>query len=177
MNIEKLFTTRQSTRNFSDKEVSDEILKEICSLAVLAPSAVNFQPYNLYAIKGEKAKAFTPNVQVGGANKWADSCSAYIVIQSHEPMQIKRGERVVSNEKFIQNDVGIITAYIVLAAEALGVQSCIIGLRDEKGIAEFLELDESARFPLVIALGYKAEDCEQRQKIRRDIEQTFKLIK
>ena len=41
MNLEELFVKRQSTREFSDKEIADETLEKICRLAVLAPSAIN----------------------------------------------------------------------------------------------------------------------------------------
>lgn len=177
MNLEELFLTRQSTREFCEKPVDDKTLEEICHLATLAPSAVNLQPYNLYAINGERAKEFTKYVQKDGANSWADGCPAYIVIQAREPHAIIRGERRISNEPFIGNDVGILAAYAVLAAENLGVQTCIIGLRDEEGIAQFLSLPAGTSFPLVIAVGYAAEGYPVREKRRRNFEDTFKLIK
>lgn len=62
MDLEELFLVRQSTREYSDKPVSEEDLLEICRLAKLAPSAINSQPYKMYAISGEKAKAFAKNV-------------------------------------------------------------------------------------------------------------------
>ena len=177
MDLEKLFLTRQSTREFSEREVSDETLTEICRLATLAPSAINAQPYNLYAVNGEKAKLFTQYIQPHGANKWASTCHAYIIIEQREPWAITRGERRVSNEEFIGNDIGILSAYVALAAENAGVQTCIVGLRDEKGIADFLGLAEGTKFPLVIAVGYKAEGYPLREKSRRDFDKTFKLIK
>ncbi len=177
MDIENLFLKRQSTREFSDKPIDDEILEKICRLSILAPSAINAQPYDLYAINGEKVKNFTVNIQKNGANAWADGATAFIVIKERQPHAIMRGERRVSNEEFIANDVGILCAYIVLAAEELGIASCIIGLRDEKGIAEFLGLPEDSRFPLVVALGYAAENCPVREKRRRDFLKTYNLVK
>ena len=41
MELEKLFLKRQSTREYCEKPVSDDELREIFRLAVLAPSAVN----------------------------------------------------------------------------------------------------------------------------------------
>ena len=177
MNLEELFLKRQSTREFSEREVADEDLKEICRLATLAPSAVNQQPYNLYAINGEKAKAFTKNVQKEGANAWADNCHCYIVIEARPPRVIIRGERRISNEEYIPEDIGILSAYIVLAAESKGLQTCIIGLRDEKAIAEFLNLPEGTGFPLIIAVGYAVEGYPVREKRRRAFDETFNIIK
>lgn len=178
MDIEQLFLKRQSTREFSDKEITDGELEKICRLATLAPSAVNAQPYNLYAINGAAAKKFTRHVQIHGRNGWADTCTAYIVIQSREPIEIQRGGNVrITNAPFIENDVGIIAAYVTLAAESLDIQSCIIGLRDEDGIADFLKLERGARFPLVIALGHAKDGYPVREKSRREFNQTYKLIK
>lgn len=177
MSIEELFLKRQSTREYSDEPITDEELERICRLATLAPSAVNAQPWKLYAINGQRAKEFTKNVQLRGANGWADGVTAYIVIEQLEPFSVMRGERKVSNEEFIPNDIGILTAYLTLAAEDMDIQTCIIGLRDEKGIAKFLGLDENSRFPLVIALGHKLDGYELREKRRRDFNEVYKLIK
>ena len=177
MDLENLFLLRQSTRDYSEKKVNDEDLKEICRLAAFAPSAINQQPYNLYAINGKKAKSFTKYIQKDGANSWADSVPAYIIIEARKPTVIERGERRISNEEFIQNDVGILSAYIVLAAENAGLQTCIIGLRDEDGIADFLDLPHGTNFPLIIAVGYKKDGYPVREKKRRPAAETLKIIK
>lgn len=177
MDLEKLFLTRQSTREYSDKPVTDDELERICKLATLAPSAINAQPYRLYGINGEKAKKFAINIQVSGANKWADQATAFIVIEQTAPFKVERGTRVISNEPFIANDIGILTAYIALAAEDMDVQSCIVGLRNEKGIAQFLNLPEGTPFPLVIALGHKADGYPIREKQRHEFKNVYKLIK
>lgn len=178
MELEKLYLTRQSTREYDvTKPVSDEDLLEICRLAKLAPSAINSQPYNLYAISGEKAKAFAKNVQVLGSNKWASDCPAFIVIEQGKPPILERmGQKIIKTE-FVPIDIGILSAYIVLAAENMGIQTCILGMRDEKSIAQFLGLKEGAKFPLVIAVGYAAEGYPIREKKRKNFDDTVKLIK
>ncbi len=176
MELKELFLKRQSTREYSDRPVETDKLKKICELAQLAPSAINAQPYKMYAIAGGKAKSFAKNIQKDGANEWASGCTAFIVIEQLEARSVTRGERVITNAEFIPNDVGILAAYIALAAEDMGVQNCIVGLRDEKGIAEFLGLPETARFPLVIALGYAAEGYPVREKRRRDFEKAVTVL-
>lgn len=177
MDLEQLFLTRQSTREFDGSFVTDEDLEHICRLAALAPSAINAQPWKLYAVSGEKARAFTQYIQPGGANAWASACGAYIAIEAREPFAVQRGERKVTNAPFIDIDIGILTAHLVLAAEANGIQSCIVGLRDEKGIAAFLGRPQGTRFPLVIALGHRAEGYAVREKNRRDFADNYQLIK
>lgn len=177
MDLEKLFLTRQSTRSYQDREVDDSILERICKLAMLAPSAVNCQPYDIYAIKGEKADDFTRNIQIKGSNGWANTCHTYLVIAAHRPIVVQRPNRSISNEEYIDIDVGILAAYLTLAAENEGVQSCIVGLRNETAIAKFLDLPIDTKFPLVIALGYKEENYPLREKHRRDFDKVYTLIK
>lgn len=177
MDLEELFLVRQSTREYSDKPVSEEDLLEICRLAKLAPSAINSQPYKLYAISGEKAKGFAKNVQIMGSNKWASECTAFIAIEQGKPPVLERlGQRITKTE-FVPIDIGILAAYIVLAAENKGIQTCIIGMRDEKGVASFLGLKEDSKFPLIIAAGYKKEGYAVREKTRKPFEDTVKSIK
>lgn len=177
MELEKLYLTRQSTREYSEKPVDDKTLLEICRLAQLAPSAVNSQPYKLRIVTGEKAKEFYKFVQVLGSNKWASSCPAFIAVEQGKPAVVERlAQRIVKTE-FLPIDIGIMTAYLVLAAENAGVQTCILGMRDEKGIAEFLGAPEGTRYPLVVALGYAPEGYEVREKKRRPFDEAVTLLK
>ena len=178
MELEELYLKRQSTREYNaEKPVTDEDLLEICRLAKLAPSAVNSQPYRLYAVNGEKAKTFSQYVQVLGSNKWASDCPAFIVIEQGKPPILERLGQKITKTEFVPIDVGILSAYIVLAAENMGIQSCILGMRDEKAIAKFLGLKEDAKFPLVVAIGYAAENYPVREKNRKNFDDTVKLIK
>ena len=56
-------------------------------------------------------------------------------------------------------------------------RSCIIGLRDEDGIADFLDLPHGTNFPLIIAVGYKKDGYPVREKKRRPAAETLKIIK
>lgn len=177
MDLEQLYLKRQSTREYSDRKVSDEDLKEICRLAKLAPSAVNSQPYTFHIVSGDKAAQFSKFVQILGSNKWADSCPAFIAIEQGKPAVVERlGQRLLKTE-FVPIDIGIVTAYLVLAAENMGIQTCIIGMRNEKAIAEFLKLPEETKFPLVIALGYAPEGYKIREKTRTEFDKNVKVVK
>lgn len=167
MDLEQLFLKRQSTREYSDRPVPREELERICRLARLAPSAVNSQPYKLHIVTGGKAKEFCKYVQILGSNRWASGCPAFIAMEQGKPAVVERlGQRLLKTE-FVPIDIGIAAAYIVLAAENDGVQTCILGMRDEKGIAEFLGAPEGTKYPLVIALGYAPEGYPVREKNRR----------
>ena len=58
MDFLSLAQRRQSCRNFDpSREVESEKLETILAAALLAPSAKNRQPYEIFVAKGEKAKA------------------------------------------------------------------------------------------------------------------------
>lgn len=178
MDLEELFLKRQSTREFDpNRAVSDEDLTEICRLAKLAPSAVNSQPYKMHAVTGGKAKKFAGFVQIMGGNKWAADCPAFIAIEQGKPPIVERLGQKIAKTEFVPIDVGILAAYIVLAAENMGIQSCIIGMRNEKAIAEFLNVKADTKFPLVIALGYARDGYAVREKKRVAMEENFDLVK
>ena len=177
MDIEQLYLKRQSTRKYSNKPVDDELLEKICRLAALAPSAKNSQPWKMFAINGAKAKEFAPCVQMFGANKWASGCPAFIVIELARGKLEERISERFSFGDFSGNDIGLLAAYLVLAAEALGLQTCILGIRDEARIAQFLGEPDGSRFPLVIAAGHAEEDYPVREKDRKPFDEIFKLIK
>lgn len=177
MNLEELYLKRQSTRRYSDKPVADVDLEKICSLGALAPSAKNSQPWKMFAINGEKAKKFAVCVQMAGSNKWASCCPAFIAIELNRSKFEEKIAEKFTFADFSGNDIGLLAAYITLAAEYCGLQTCILGIRKEEEIAEFLGEPEGSRFPLVIAVGYAEEGYEIRPKDRKPSDEVFKLIK
>lgn len=174
--LEEFYLRRQSCRNFSDREVPDEVVTEICRAALLAPSAMNAQPWQLIAVKGEKREDVLKNIQHLGMNKFASKASAIVVVASDKSGGLMRAGEIFKKNEFIQNDLGILTAHLVLAAEAAGVGSCIIGWRDEAKLRECLGLGKNVCIPEVVALGYPEEGYAVREKKRKPFEETFTLL-
>ena len=177
MELEQLYLKRQSTRKYSGEEVTDGQLEEICKLGALAPSAKNSQPWKMFAINGAKAKEFSACVQMFGANKWASNCPAFIAVELNRSKLVEKIAERFTFADFAGNDIGLLTAYITLAAENMGLQTCILGIRNEKEIADFLGEPEGTKFPLVIAVGHAEEGYPVREKDRKPFEEVFKLIK
>ena len=53
--LKELMDKRYSVRDFSDKDVPDDVLREIICSVISAPSANNGQPYSIYVIKSDDA--------------------------------------------------------------------------------------------------------------------------
>lgn len=175
--IESLFLHRQSCREFTDKDIPDELVEKICKLALLSPSACNSQPWKLIAVKGERKDALAKAMQDLGMNKFASDAPVLIaVIEGKSNLSATVSSRFKDND-FLHNDIGILTAHLILAAEAAGLGTCILGWRNEKNIREVLKLNEKVRIPHVIALGYPPKAYEIRQKKRKDFTETFSFLK
>ena len=52
-NFKALMQERHSVRNFQNKEIPENLIKEIISVAQRAPSWENSQPWNVYIATGE----------------------------------------------------------------------------------------------------------------------------
>ena len=175
--LEQLYLTRQSCRAFDrDKPVDPALLERVCRLALLSPSACNAQPWKLYLVTGEKATALAKGLQDMGMNKFASDAPALVAItESKGNLTASAGAKIKDND-FTHNDIGILTAHLVLAAEAAGLQSCILGWRNEKKICEALSLPKGTRIPEVVALGYATEGYEVRPKKRKDKKETLVIV-
>lgn len=176
--IEQLYLHRQSCRSFdSQKEVSEELLEKICRLAALAPSACNSQPWKLLAVTGEKAKELARGVQDLGMNKFASDAPAFIVVlEGDANLSAKVGSRFQHTD-FLHNDIGIMTAHLILAAEAAGLGTCILGWRNEKKLQEILSLPSKTHIPHIVATGYPTENYELREKKRKPFESIFSVVR
>ena len=175
--IRTLYTHRQSSRAFDGKPVPEQLLQEVCELALLAPSACNAQPWHLYAVTGEKIRDVAACVQGLGMNKFANDAGAFVVVtEGKSNLTARLGDRL-KDQNFTPGDIGIMTAHLVLAAEAAGLASCILGWRSEKKLRPLLGLPEEVRIPYVVALGYAKEGDPIRPKKRKPTEETLTFLK
>ena len=175
--LEQLYLKRQSCREFSDMVVPDELVTEICRVALLAPSAMNAQPWRLVAVTGEKVQEIAKAMQGMGMNKFVSKASAIVVLVAGKESFLAKAGSLIHENEFVKNDLGILTAHLVLAAEAAGVGSCILGWRDEEKLRTLLGLKKTDKIPEVVALGYPAEGYAVREKNRKPLKDVFALIK
>ncbi len=175
--IEELYLHRQSCREFSDREVDEELIREVCRIALLSPSACNAQPWQLIAVMGDKLPEFAKAVQPMGMNKFASSAKALIVVAEDTSGGIMKFGSIFRENTYIKNDLGLLTAHLILAAEAAGLGTCILGARDEKRLRELLGFKKERHIPHVVAVGYPKEGYGLREKKRKSLDETFTLLK
>ncbi|MGR3582757.1 MAG: nitroreductase, partial [Pseudooceanicola nanhaiensis] len=69
MQLDQAMLDRRSIRGFTDEPVAREVLEEIISLAIRAPSSMNTQPWHMHVLTGdvlEKVRAGNTERMLGG---------------------------------------------------------------------------------------------------------------
>lgn len=171
--FKNLVFTRQSCRDFSEKELSSEVLEQIVDLARFSPSACNSQPWKMYCTnKKELIEKIAPCIQDGGINLFTSKAKGFICITEQDAV-LRNGIRY-SPSHFVKYDIGELIAYITLTAKSLGVESCIIGCVNSEKIKQVLNHSDTEKCLIVIALGYS--DIPIREKMRKDNAETVKFL-
>ena len=174
LDFEKLVNQRQSCRNFSDKPVENEKLEQIISLALLSPSACNSQPWSFDVVNNHLSPEIAKGTQDMGMNKFAEKSPAFIVVCEEKATLSERVGMKFKDTDFVSIDLGIACAHIILAAESLGLSTCVLGWLSQKKLREVLGHSKNKRIRLVIAVGYGGEKNTRRAKKRKPSEQTVR---
>lgn len=178
--LKKVYEERRSVNSFdSSKGLSQDLLKEIIDLGVLAPSAFNLQPWRLIAVSSDEAKskllplAFNqPKVEEAPVTlilvadkegysatnpEWALLSEMLGEEQAKGAMDMAAGLYGTSEErklKFAESNAGLLAMSIIYAAKSVGVDSHPMSGMDFEGIHKAFELKESETVTMLIALGY-----------------------
>ena len=73
---------------------------------------------------------------------------------------------VIKNRDFRAIDIGIAAEHFCLAAAEKGLGTCMMGWFDEKAVKKMLNVPSTKRIPLIITLGYPADE-NTRDKTRK----------
>lgn len=164
----KLVAARQSDRAYdTTRTVEPEKLEQILEAARLAPSACNAQPWKFVVVTDPQLAKEVGKATAGlGMNKFAKDAPVHILVVE-ESMNITSflGAKI-KDKYFPLIDIGIATSHITLAAESLGLGSCILGWFDEKEIKRLTGIPASKRLLLDITIGYPVKP--KRKKSRKD---------
>jgi len=166
-----LLKNRRSIRNFTDKEVSVDLVREIIDDTILAPSASNLQPWK-FIIVNDKAtlKRFSDESKRNmladieadpnhPAKQYADQLKVeeFNVFYNAPCLVMIAGKRGLGT---LAVDCGLAACYFMFAATAKGLGTCWIGLgtqlRDPETLS-ILNLPEDHAIVAPIILGYPAD--------------------
>jgi len=154
MSVYETILKRRSIRCYKNTKIPYEVLEKCVNAARLAPSAQNRQPCEFIVVDREDLlyKVFD-TLGWGGYIKTEEILSAgeeakaYIVLLINENTGSNRSEF----------DTGIAAGYITLAALEHGIGSCCFASINQKELRQILNIPDTHRIAMVIALGYPNE--------------------
>jgi nitroreductase len=143
----EILKTRRSVREYSDKEITKELLEKIVDAARFAPTARNVQPWEfIVTTEAPILKKFSELAENARFLAQAKACIAVCCVET----------------KYYLEDGCAATCNILLAAAALGIGSCWVA-GDKKDycaeVAKILNAPHCHKLVSLVALGYpKSKD-------------------
>jgi len=145
MNVEYLFRTRFSARQFTTEDVDDMKLRTIICDARLAPSAANKQPWHFFIVRNEPILS---EVKKCYHRDWTKNAPCMIVVCGNKKESWKRQD----GKDFLDIDLAIVCDHLTFAVTDMGYATCWICNFDVEALTKVLELKEDmipfAMFPV-----------------------------
>lgn len=159
---------RRSTRKFEAKEVESWKVDKILAAADTAPTAGNFQGFEIFYIKNKKMK----EALVKAANNQPYVNAPIVLVYCKNPSRVKLQFPEETLTKFAIQDATLAAAYSQLAATSLGLSTIWIGMIDEKEVSKIIgtELVPSS----ILCIGYPV--TRKHPKPRRNLSELIHVL-
>ncbi len=149
----ELARQRRSVRRYTGEKVSDDVVREILKIALLAPSSWGRHPVEFVVIRDRATIEAVARCKRMGAGPLPTADVAIVVMAD-----------MADCELWIE-DAAVASTYILLAAEQFGVGACWIHMRNRQGqrksadeeIRQILGVPDRFSVLNVVALGQKGE--------------------
>ncbi|MED4697125.1 nitroreductase family protein [Peribacillus frigoritolerans] len=197
--FKEIVTGRRSIKNYDKSvKISREEMEKILTLATLAPSSVNMQPWRFLVIDSPEGKATLAPLARFNQNQ-VETSSAVIAVfgdmnnfdNAEEiygkavdlglmPLEVKENilasfagyfEKITSEEmkEVVLVDGGLVSMQLMLAARAYGYDTNPIGGYEKDQIAEAFGLDKNRYVPvMLISIGKAADNGHQSVRLPID---------
>ncbi len=169
MNFLDLAKERYSLRNYSSKNIEREKLEYVLEAGRVAPSAVNFQPWEFVVVTGH---VMMSRVHECYHRDWFASAHTCIIVLGNHEQAWKRRD----GKDFTDVDAAIAIDHITLAATEQGLGTCWICNFDAQKLREVLELPSQIEPIAILPIGYAAEGAEIPEKKRKNLNEVVRWI-
>lgn len=164
MDFKDLAQRRYSVRSYQSTPVDREQLLKVIGAALLAPSAVNFQPWKFVVVTDPELLA-----QLHGCyhREWFKTAPACIVaIGDHN----KGWHRPTDDKDYTDIDVAIAIDHLMLASTEIGLGTCWICHFNAEKCAEIFDLPANFEPIAMIPIGYPNSETVPEKK-RKTLDQ------
>ncbi len=151
MTVLETIIARQSTRDWTEEKVSDEILAQLLEAGRRSPSPLNSQPWHFIVVRNKDAIKKI----MGYAHHGAFLSHADVVVVVTVEKKAKIDQWLFEHEQHLYS--GACALYNMwLASCELGLGSCWVTL-DEQKVEEFLSIPSDQKIIGSLATGYSKE--------------------
>lgn len=173
--LEKFFADRHSIRDFSHKEIEDEIILRAVQAAQYAPSACNRQAVRAYVLSSEQlCQLYGSDLE--GIGGFAENADKFILItgQLSAYTQGEYNQHIVS--------ASIFATYLMQALFAQNIGTCIVQrplyyFKKWDEIAKAIGAPQDERLVFMMAAGYMKEEYTVPVSKRFPAEEIVKFVK
>jgi nitroreductase len=158
MNFKDLAQRRYSVRSYQPTPVENEKLVAIIESALLAPSAVNFQPWKFVVVT---EPALLARLHGCYHRDWFKSAPACIVAIGDHDMG---WHRPTDGKDYTDMDVTIAIDYLMLGATEIGLGTCWICHFNAEKCAEIFNLPSNLEVIAMIPVGYPLTEAIPEKK-------------
>jgi len=150
--MDDVFKKRRSVRNFQDKEIKKDELREILDAAESAPSAGNLKARRIVVVKDLDLKQ---KLTEAASNQDFINEAPVVLVFFALPSVSADGYGIRGRSLYAIQDATIAVSFAWLQAVMLGIDGCWVGAFNEEKVKEILKAKEDERPIAILPLGYK----------------------
>jgi nitroreductase len=153
----ELITRRYSVRAYRPAPVEEEKLQQVLEAARLAPTAANYQPFQIIVIHTAGREEELRRIY---NSRWFVQAPLVIAVCGIPAQAWTRGD----GKNFCDVDVAIVMDHLILAAADLGLGTCWIGAFDPQAARDVLQLPAGIEPIVFTPLGYPADQPRAKKR-------------
>ena len=163
MSVKETIDLRKRIRKYKDKEIPEEIIKELLNAARKAPSAKNTQSQRYLIVNDKEIIKKLMKQKVFKQPFVYDA--PLIIVCCADPSQYPESEDVDENPiSYAYIDLSIAASFLVLRATELGLGTVFVAWIYRDKLKRILNIPKGFIVPFVIPIGYPAEDPEPQDR-------------
>lgn len=172
MELDQVVQQRRSIRKYETKKVEKELIDQMIQCAIQAPSWKNSQTARYHVVMSDEmlSKVKAECLPVFNATNVKDAPVLIICTFVKDRAGFDR-DGTPTNEVgqgWGYYDCGLHNENLILKAKDLGLDTLIMGIRDEAKIREYLNINENEIIVSVISVGYR--DINPEMPKRKEVE-------
>lgn len=150
MSFLELVKNRYSCRKMNNKKVSSNDIDKILDAAIVAPTAVNYQPFKLWVLDSNDSKE-----KIKSVTNYTFDADTFIVVGSNKN---EAWVRKYDQKNYADIDASIVATHIMLEIEDLGLNTTWVGSFDAPKLKELCPQMKDYELIALFPIGYKSNE-------------------